>query len=205
MIEDNQKEKWRVYNTSREFSKDLKFNRKWYHLIAIFDQDRGEDFDFNNDIEPGEEFDFNQVIEPIIYSSEDFVNTDEIEFDFNSPLMEKYKITEIGLIMGKLNEEQRFKISNTEQYPVENIVKGKNDSFVSIIDDSYKKYYKKYKKTGVFPSVTWSMDYALLQWFYETTCEYLNLASKIVDLEYHKLVYKDTEYTQLELIKLFKK
>ena len=27
MIEDNQKEKWRVYNTSREFSKDLKFNR----------------------------------------------------------------------------------------------------------------------------------------------------------------------------------
>lgn len=124
MIEDNQKEKWRMYNTSREFSKDLKFNRKWYHLIAIFDQDRGEDFDFNNDIEPGEEFDFNQVIEPIIYSSEDFVNTDEIEFDFNSPLMEKYKITEIGLIMGKLNEEQRFKISNTEQYPVENIVKG---------------------------------------------------------------------------------
>ena len=104
MIEDNQKEKWRVYNTSREFSKDLKFNRKWYHLIAIFDQDRGEDFDFNNDIEPGEEFDFNQVIEPIIYSSEDFVNTDEIEFDFNSPLMEKYKITEIGLIMSELNE-----------------------------------------------------------------------------------------------------
>ena len=73
MIEDNQKEKWRVYNTSREFGKDLKFNRKWYHLIAIFDQDRGEDFDFNNDIEPGEEFDFNQVIEPIIYSSEDDV------------------------------------------------------------------------------------------------------------------------------------
>lgn len=69
----------------------------------------------------------------------------------------------------------------------------------------YKKYYKRYKKTGVFPSVTWSMDYALLQWFYETTCEYLNLASKIVDLEYHKLVYKDIEYTQLELIKLFKK
>lgn len=54
------------------------------------------------------------MVEPIIYSSEDFVNTDKIEFDFNSPLMEKYKITEIGLIMGKLNEDQRFKISNTE-------------------------------------------------------------------------------------------
>lgn len=104
MIEDNQKEEWRIYNTSKEFSKDLKFNRKWYHLIAIFDQDQGENFDFNNDIDPGEEFDFNQVIEPTIYSSEDFVNTDEIEFDFNSPLMEKYKITEIGLIMNNLNE-----------------------------------------------------------------------------------------------------
>jgi len=73
-------------------------------LIAIFDKDQGEDFDFNSDVEPGEEFDFNQVIEPTIYSSEDFVNTDEIKFDFNSPLMEKYKITEIGLIMNELNE-----------------------------------------------------------------------------------------------------
>ena len=85
MIEDNQKEKWRNYNTSREFSKDLKFNRKWYHLIAIFDQDQGKDFDFN------------QVIEPIIYKSDDFVNTDEIEFDFNSPLMEKYSKNEENL------------------------------------------------------------------------------------------------------------
>ena len=91
MIEDNQKEKWRNYNTSREFSKDIKFNRKWYHLIAIFDQDQGEDFDFNNDIDPGDEFDFNQVIEPVIFKSSNFVNTDEIEFDFNSLLMEKRK------------------------------------------------------------------------------------------------------------------
>ena len=39
MIEDRQKEDWRQYNTSKEFSKDIKFNKKWYHLSAIFDQD----------------------------------------------------------------------------------------------------------------------------------------------------------------------
>ena len=39
MIEDNEKEDWRQYNTSKEFSKDIKFNKKWYHLSAIFDQD----------------------------------------------------------------------------------------------------------------------------------------------------------------------
>ena len=68
----------------------------------------------------------------------------------------------------------------------------------------YKEYYKRYKKTGVFPSVTWSMDFSLLQWFYETTCEYLNLASEVVDLEYSKMTYNGQEYTQLELINLFK-
>lgn len=125
MIEDNQKEKWRNYNTSREFSKDLKFNRKWYHLIAIFDKDQGEDFDFNSDLEPGEEFDFNQVIEPTIYSSEDFVNTDEIEFDFNSPLMEKYKITEIGLIMNDLNEGAMID-QKTKSYDISKITDNKN-------------------------------------------------------------------------------
>lgn len=48
------------------------------------------------------------------------------------------------------------------------------------------------------------MDFSLLQWFYETTCEYLNLASEIVDLEYSKMTYNGQEYTQLELINLFK-
>ena len=147
MIEDNQKEKWRVYNTSREFSKDLKFNRKWYHLIAIFDQDRGEDFDFNNDIEPGEEFDFNQVIEPIIYSSEDFVNTDEIDFDFNSPLMEKYKITEIGLIMSELNEGHIVD-QNAPRYDIKYITNNNNFiNFYNAVNNIKTKGF--YVKTGL--------------------------------------------------------
>ena len=147
MIEDNQKEKWRIYNSSREFGKDLKFNRKWYHLIAIFDQDRGEDFDFNNDIEPGEEFDFNQVIEPIIYGSEDFVNTDEIDFDFNSPLMEKYKITEIGLIMGKLNEGHIVD-QNAPRYNINYITDNNNFiNFYNAVNNIKTKGF--YVKTGL--------------------------------------------------------
>ena len=35
-------------------------------------------------------------------------------------------------------------INTKDNIEIENIVKGKNDSFVSIIDDSYKKYYKKF-------------------------------------------------------------
>jgi len=37
-----------------------------------------------------------------IYEPDQYLNS--VEFDFNSVLMEKYKITEIGLIMGQLNE-----------------------------------------------------------------------------------------------------
>jgi len=44
------------------------------------------------------------VIEPIIYSSEDFINTDEIEFDFNSPLIERCN-TIIGKNIENLTEK----------------------------------------------------------------------------------------------------
>lgn len=67
----------------------------------------------------------------------------------------------------------------------------------------YLKYFKKYKKTGVFPQQTWDMPIALLQWFYEVTSEYVEEASKIVNLNFHKLEYNGKEYTQLELIHLF--
>ena len=65
------------------------------------------------------------------------------------------------------------------------------------------KYFKKYKKTGVFPQQTWDMPIALLQWFYEVTSEYVEEASKIVNLNFHKLEDNGKEYTQLELIHLF--
>ena len=47
------------------------------------------------------------------------------------------------------------------------------------------------------------MPIALLQWFYEVTSEYVEEASKIVNLNFHKLEYNGKEYTQLELIHLF--
>lgn len=86
----NQKEDWREYNTSKEFSKDIKFNKKWYHLIALFDQDR-DDFDFNDNSVSNDDFDFNSTIEePNSYDSNMYL--DSMEFDFNSVLMEKYNI-----------------------------------------------------------------------------------------------------------------
>lgn len=113
MKEINQKENWRNYNTSKEFSKDIKFNKKWYHLTALFDKDQdGEDFDFNDVPEP-QEFDFNDNIDLTpIYEPDQYLNS--VEFDFNSVLMEKYKITEIGLIMGQLNEANQKTISNID-------------------------------------------------------------------------------------------
>ena len=38
MIEDNQKEKWRNYNTSREFSKDIKFNTYRKYITAYYNK-----------------------------------------------------------------------------------------------------------------------------------------------------------------------
>ena len=102
MKEVNQKEDWRNYNTSKEFSKDIKFNKKWYHLTALFDKDQNQDnFDFNEVPEP-QEFDFNKDDLTPIYEPDQYLNS--VEFDFNSVLMEKYKITEIGLMMNTINE-----------------------------------------------------------------------------------------------------
>ena len=89
MKEENQKEDWRNYNTSKEFSKDIKFNKKWYHLTALFDKDQNQDdFDFNEVPEP-QEFDFNMDVDAtLIYEPDQYLNG--VEFDFNSVLMEKY-------------------------------------------------------------------------------------------------------------------
>lgn len=89
MSKDIEKEDWRQYNTSREFSKDIKFNKKWYHLTALFDKDQdGEDFDFNEVPKP-EEFDFNDTIidSPIEYEPNQYLDAEE--FDFNDILLEK--------------------------------------------------------------------------------------------------------------------
>lgn len=66
----------------------------------------------------------------------------------------------------------------------------------------YKRFYKEYKKTGVFSPNTWDLDYYLYVWMYENICAYEDL--NCVDLTYHKFNYKDKEYTQQELIDILK-
>lgn len=47
---------------------------------------------------------------------------------------------------------------------------------------------------------TWNLDYEFIKWINSRFKRYKEVASNIVDLEFHKFKYKRKEYTQLELI-----
>ena len=49
---------------------------------------------------------------------------------------------------------------------------------------------------------TWSLDYVFYMWLYERLKMYKEYAGEIVNLDFHKFVYKEKEYTQLELINM---
>lgn len=156
MADINQKEDWRQYNTSKEFSKDIKFNKKWYHLVALFDYDQ-DNFDFNDNNVSNDDFDFNSTVEePYDYQPNQYL--DSMEFDFNSVLMEKYKITEIGLIMNELNEGTQIDNSRPP-YKSSNIV-GNHKSFNNFVNAINSKGVSKgfYIKTGLDVFVKGSTD-----------------------------------------------
>ena len=46
----------------------------------------------------------------------------------------------------------------------------------------------------------WNLDYSFLNWLEEHLKIYKEDASKIVNLTFHKFVYNDKEYTQIEII-----
>ena len=46
----------------------------------------------------------------------------------------------------------------------------------------------------------WNLDFELIKWLNEHLKVYKEESTKAVDLEYHKFKYKNTEYTQLEII-----
>ena len=48
----------------------------------------------------------------------------------------------------------------------------------------------------------WDLRYSFIKWFNEHLKVYKRDANKIVDLEYHKYIYKGKQYTQLELINI---
>lgn len=55
-------------------------------------------------------------------------------------------------------------------------------------------------KYGFDERETWSLNYTMNLFLYERLCMYKEIASKCIDLKYHKFTYKGTELTQLECI-----
>lgn len=49
---------------------------------------------------------------------------------------------------------------------------------------------------------TWNLDCVFYMWLYERLKMYKEYAGEIVNLDFHKFVYKEKEYTQLELINM---
>lgn len=49
---------------------------------------------------------------------------------------------------------------------------------------------------------TWNLDCVFYMWLYERLKMYIEYAGEIVNLNFHKFVYKEKEYTQLELINM---
>ena len=49
---------------------------------------------------------------------------------------------------------------------------------------------------------TWSLDYVFYMWLYERLKMYIEYAGEIVNLNFHKFIYKEKEYTQLEFINM---
>lgn len=66
------------------------------------------------------------------------------------------------------------------------------------------KYKIRKHKNGVDSRDSWSLDTAFYQWLYEHLCQYVEDSEEYVELTYHKFIYKDKEYNQLELINLLK-
>lgn len=63
-------------------------------------------------------------------------------------------------------------------------------------------FEKEHEIYGFDSRETWSLDYVFYMWLYERLKMYIEYAGEIVNLNFHKFVYKEKEYTQLELINM---
>ena len=62
------------------------------------------------------------------------------------------------------------------------------------------KFWFQKRTRGWSDDECWNLDWAFIKWLNSRLKIYKKGASKIVNLEYHKFIYEDKEYTQLELI-----
>ncbi len=69
-------------------------------------------------------------------------------------------------------------------------------------DSRNERWRKQTEIYGFNDTETWDMDRTFYLWLYEHLRMYEEVASDIVDLNYHKFSFKGKKYTQLELIHL---
>lgn len=67
-------------------------------------------------------------------------------------------------------------------------------------DERWEKWQEEIEEYGFAEYETWNMDSAFYAWLYERLKMYLETASNIIDLNYHKFEFDGKTYTQAELI-----
>lgn len=71
-----------------------------------------------------------------------------------------------------------------------------------VTDGRYSEWVEQRKIYGFDETDTWSLDTAFYAWLYEHLRMYVEKASEIVNLEYHKFEYRGAELTQLQIINM---
>ena len=73
---------------------------------------------------------------------------------------------------------------------------------VKSTDSRYEKWMKQRKIYGFDDSETWDLNSTFYLWLYEHLRMYIDVASDVVNLEFHKFEWHGHEYTQLEIINM---
>ena len=73
-------------------------------------------------------------------------------------------------------------------------------NFLEKTDERIKNYREIKKEYGVDPRETWNLDTQFAYWLFTRCKMYLQEASKVVDLSYHKFEFEGKTYTQEESI-----
>ena len=76
-------------------------------------------------------------------------------------------------------------------------------SYWGLKNDERKEKWDEEERTYGFNSTeTWSLDSAFYLWLYERLRMYMDVASEVVNLHYHKFTFKGKEFYQDELIEM---
>ena len=76
-------------------------------------------------------------------------------------------------------------------------------------DKRSKCWKKQRKKYGFDERETWCLDHIFIEWLYSHIKMFKKIGGKCIDLDFHKFIFEEKEYTQREamnyILKVFKK